>query len=284
MRNLTYFVREAFRGFFQAKLMTFVSIVTVGVTLFFLGAALVAFLNLHRWLGEASEQAGIILYLHDDTASDSLARAHLETRIRSYPQTASVTFVDKEEARRRFEELYGLEMLEAVEDNPLPASFELTLDKNYRAPEALATLRDEFGGLTGVEEVRYSEEWQRFLESARIYFLLAAGLLVPVFILALHFMIANTIKLTIYARRDLVTNMHFVGATDTYIKMPFILEGMVQGMFGGGFAVAALAAFKVLLSKLSLYWGPWYFLLLVFAMGVVFGWMGSRSAVRKFLT
>jgi cell division transport system permease protein len=263
--------------------MTFVSIVTVGMTLFFLGVALIAFMNLHRWLGEASEQAGVILYLRDSVASDSAARGRLETRIASFPQTSSVTFVGKDEARRRFERMYGLEMLDAAEENPLPASFELTLDDRHRTPEALGALKRELGELAGVEDVRYAEEWQVFLERARVYFAVAAALLAPVFVLALHFMIANTIKLTIYARRELVTNMHFVGATDLYIKTPFILEGMVQGMVGGGIAVMALATLRALTGRVSLYWGPWYFFLLVFMVGVLFGWMGSRSAVRKFL-
>jgi cell division transport system permease protein len=97
-------------------------------------------------------------------------------------------------------------------------------------------------------------------------------------------MIANTIKLTIYARRELVHNMHFVGATDAYIRAPFILEGMLQGFIGGALAVGGLFIIKIIpASHVPIYWGPWYTFLLLLPVGVLFGCIGSVDAVRKFL-
>ena len=103
-------------------------------------------------------------------------------------------------------------------------------------------------------------------------------------LVGLYFMIANTIKLTIYARKELVHNMHFVGATNTYIKMPFIMEGILQGIIGGLFAVGLLGGLKMAtVSVIHLWWGPWFSFLIIFIVGALFGFIGSMSAVRKFL-
>jgi cell division transport system permease protein len=143
-----------------------------------------------------------------------------------------------------------------------------------------------------VEGVYYSREWIAVLKKLRNWFTVGALLVGPFLFLALHSLIANTIKLTIYARRDLVTNMRFVGATDFYIKMPFVLEGMLQGMVGGAAAVLGLVVLRFALASFSLQWGlrigtlwlgPSYLFLLIFVVGVTFGWIGSMSAVRKFL-
>jgi cell division transport system permease protein len=96
-------------------------------------------------------------------------------------------------------------------------------------------------------------------------------------------MISNTIKLTIYARRELVKNMHLVGATSFFINTPFILEGMVQGGFGACVSVIALAILKLSFAHIPLLWGPDSLMGFILFTGVFFGWIGSLSAVRKFM-
>jgi cell division transport system permease protein len=284
MSTLLYFFKEAVRGFVQAKLVTFVSIVTVGVTLFFLGLIGIGYWNLGLWLDKASDQPTVVVYLHEETAADSVATARLREKVGAFPQAGSVTLVDKQNAWNRFEQTFGVEMLEAVDENPLPASLEITLAPRYRGGQALESFLFELRQLGGVEDVQHEQAWQAQLEGLRRYFRLGALPIVAVLLLALHFMIANTIKLTIYARRDLVTNMHFVGATDLYIRAPFVLEGMLQGMIGGIFAVIGLLFLRATLSQFALQWGSVSLMLIVFLfVGAIFGWIGSWSAVRKFL-
>jgi cell division transport system permease protein len=283
MRRIFYFVKEALRGFYRAKLMTFVSIITIAVALFALGVAGVGYMSVRYWLAAVLDQPGLIVYIDDAVYEDSSARERLTARIADFPQVQSLSLIGKDSAWTRFRGLYGQEMLEAVDENPFPASLEIALAGAYQSPEAVAELKTDIGNLDGVEGVYYSREWIRILKKMRTWFGLGTMLVVPFLVLALHFMIANTIKLTIYARRDLVTNMRFVGATDFYIKMPFVLEGMLQGMVGGVLGVSALAVLRLLFSDSVLHWGPWYLFLVIFSVGVMFGWIGSMSAVRKFL-
>ncbi len=283
MGTLIYFIRETFRGFFQAKLMTFVSIITIAVALFFFGCIVVAFLNIRIWLKDVSKQAGIVVYLEDDLYKDSIACDSIVKKINSLPQVESVTLIGKQDAWDKFKKLYGAEMLDAVDENPLPASIDIVLVQKNLYSDEISSLKKELDRIEGIDGIHYSREWLAKLKKFRKFFFWSIVFIVPILIIALHFMIANTIKLTIYARKDLVTNMHFVGATDFYIKIPFILEGMLQGMIGGAIGITGLSFLRLFLSRFSLYWGNWYIFPVIFSVGVIFGWIGSISAVRRFL-
>lgn len=283
MGTIFYFIKETFRGFLQAKLMTFVSIVTIAITLFFLGCISVCYINIRLWLEDASKQASVVVYLNDTLVNDTTACKEFVNTIAELPSVDSVFLINKDAAWHRFEQLYGSEMLSAVDENPLPASIEITLNKDYIYGDKADAFSSELEQLRGIEGIYYSQEWLNILRRLNQIFIWGAVLIVPFLLLALHFMIANTVKLTIYARKDLITNMHYVGATELYIKTPFVLEGILQGLIGGLFAVSGLALLKLFLYHFLLYWGDMYLSLIIFSIGVVFGWIGSMSAVRRFL-
>jgi len=278
-----YFVKEALRGFYQAKLMTFVAVVTIGLTLFFLGCVMVGYINIKQWLQSAADRVEAIAYIDEAVAADSLSLAECISAVRSTRGVVKAVVVDKKEAWERFKTLYGSAMLEAVEDNPFPVSVELTLDKNMQTTDRATTLKKELASVRGVEDVQVSQAWVAMVQKFRNYFVIATFCIGLVLIVTLHFMIANTIKLTIYGRKELLRNMHFVGATATYIKMPFILEGIIQGIIGGALAVSALLIVKISLSHVPVFWGHWSMFFLLFPIGALFGCIGSMSAVRKFL-
>ena len=284
VRNTLYFFKEALRGFYQAKLMTFVSVVTIGFALFFMGTFAVAYFNIKTWLKEASNRVEVVAFVKDAVAADSAGISEIVSRVKACSQVAQVTFIDKKEAWKRFQDAYGTRMLDAVEGNPFPASIEISLASHAQSISATAELQKELEEIPGIEDIQVSQQWLRLLQRFKAYFFVVSICLVLVLVFALHFMIANTIKLTIYARKELVHNMHFVGATDLYIKMPFILEGVVQGLVGAMLAACALYLVRVsLFPSFHIYWGQWYSILIIFPVGALFGCIGSMSAVRKFL-
>lgn len=284
MGTIIYFIKETFRGFFQASLMTFVSILTIALTLFFLGCLTIGTLNLRLWYDDAENKAGIVVaYLEDKLYDNATKRDDLINKIKGYSEVDTVLLIDKDEAWIRFENNYGSQMLEAIDDNPLPGSLEIRLSKDQRSSESAEALKDKLELLPGIEGLNYQHKWLKSLKKFRNIFYWIAIILIPIFIITLYVMIANTIRLTIYARKDLITNMHFVGATEFYIKTPFVLEGMLQGLIGGLIGVLFLYIVKLSLFRFSLYWGEGYFSPAILLVGVLFGWIGSMSAVRRFL-
>lgn len=284
MGTLVYFIKEAVRGFYQAKLMTFVSIVSIAASLCLMALLIVAFLNIELHMRRGTDQADIAVYLKDKSADDSKAvGAAVTDRILTSGLVRQVVWVDKDSAWQRISGYYGEELLDAIDDNPLPASLEIFLDEDARSQERVAELTHRFEEYPEVESVRYSHEWIDLVERFRLYFWVGATTLAVIMLFILYFMISNTIKLTIYARRELVQHMQVVGATALFIKMPFILEGILQGVIGGMLCSMALGIVRVSLMHFSIYWGPQSLPLFIIFLGVIFGWMGSMGAVRKFL-
>jgi len=281
--NIFYFIKEALRGFYQAKIMTFISVVTIGLTLFFLGCVAVGYLNIKQWLASAGTRVDATVFIADSTAADSASFAQLVSQVKKLPQVAAATVIDKSEAWNRFRQENGDQMLAAVDENPFPASIDLTFRAQSQTALGLEAFKKDVSQIKGVEDVKILQQWVVLLQKFRNYFLIATVCVSIVLFVALYFMIANTIKLTIYGRKELVRNMHFVGATDLYIKMPFILEGILQGFIGSGIGVAALYIVKMSLTRFPVFFGPWFLFLLLFPIGVLFGCIGSMSAVRKFL-
>ncbi len=284
MRKALYFVKEAIRGFYHAKLMTSVAILTAGVCLFFVGVVIILGINLRQWLRETSSRATVVAYLEDESAADSTrARAILST-VETFPQVAGVAYVDRRHAWRNFERVYGSELLEAVDENPFPASLEISVDRRHLGDAAIRELVSALEALDGIEGVVYLAALVRRLEKLNRYFVTGSAVVLVLVVVALNFMISNTVRLTIYAREELVSNMRFVGATDAYIQAPFILEGMLQGLIGALLAAGAVWSLRVFLPGLPLQWGGRTLLLILVGLGVLFGWIGSISAVRKFLS
>jgi cell division transport system permease protein len=192
-------------------------------------------------------------------------------------------YVSKDSAVQRFTNVYGKEMLEAVDQNPLPASLDIFVRQEFHSGESVNTLQKQIQVLPGVESIQTAWEGINAIENFQWTFMIGAFIVFGVMILLLHTMIANTIKLTIYARKELVRNMRLVGATNFFISMPFILEGMLQGFTGGFVSVLLLIFVKLTFSRFIIAWNFDFLPLITIAAGVIFGWIGSMSAVRKFL-
>ncbi|MGA2506824.1 MAG: ABC transporter permease [Chitinispirillaceae bacterium] len=289
MGNIVYFIKEGARGFYQAKLMTFVSIVTIAVVLLLASIITVGMINVRKLFENAVEQADFVVYVKESASSDSTALVSLLSVIRSLPQVSQASLVNKAAAWERFASIYGREMLNAVDDNPFPVSIEITMKNGYQSSSAAANLKEHLETLDGVDGVRFAREWMDFLARFRWYFYTGAVVLGIIMFLTLHITISNAIRLTIYARRELVRNMRLVGATKVFTAMPFIIEGMIQGFIGGTISIAFFYLLKAVftwepsLRTIPLAWGPPVLPALFLLLGVLFGWTGSVSSVRKFL-
>jgi cell division transport system permease protein len=290
MGTLLYLIREGARGFYHAKFMTFVSIATIAVTIFLVMCVTVGMINIGKLFKNAVEESDVVVYVNDRTSSDTAALAALITGILGLPQVRQASMVDKKTAWERFTAIYGREMLSAVDENPFPVSVEIALKNGFQNSRAAAGLKEQLETLSGVDGVRYAREWMDFLGEFRRYVTIAAVVLGIIIFFTLYIIISNTIKLTIYARRELIRNMRLVGATRFFISMPFIIEGMLQGLIGGVFGVAFFSVLKAAfiyvssLRTIPLVWGASVLPLLFILLGVFFGWTGSVFATRKFLS
>src|SRR5712692_10970019 len=233
--------RRAAMNLWRAPLPSLVSVLTIGLALF-LGASFVLGLFAARALLTSwGAQASVTLYL-DKATTDAEARA-LAQNVRAENPTLEVAYVDRALALKRLQaELGDLGgALDGLSQNPLPPSLEVT-PREALPPVAVRVLAARLGGLSGVQEVEYGREWLDKLEAlGRGLRVFGAGALFTVLGAAL-LVVANTIRLAVYARRDEIEIMKLVGATDGYVRAPFLLEGALQGLCGAALAAAGLVA------------------------------------------
>jgi cell division transport system permease protein len=291
LRAFRYFVEEALTSLWRSRLISALSIVTIAVSLFVLGAFLSLASNLADVVARWSEKVQVTFYLEDRLPD--LPRASLEAGLRADPGVESVAYVSREEALRRFRALFR-EMRSLPEDlgeNPFPAALEVTLRPSREAGAEAQRLVQSFATAPGVEDVEFDLLWIQRLSTAVRLVRGAGAFLGAVLALAAVFTISNVIRLTMYARQDELDIMRLVGATPAYVKGPFVLEGMIQGGLGGLLSLALLwAIFRLLerevlatsdlLGRAAVFLPPGMWALIV-AGGMLVGLAGSLVSLGR---
>jgi len=276
----------------------FVSVVTVGtISLALLIAALflLVYVNLEGMAEGWSDKVQVTVYF--DKEPVPLAVAALKGRIKAIPGTSKVTFVGQQEAEQRLRgRLKGQEvLLEGITPEVLPASFEISLDRSHRDNTSIAFYVAALRKIQGITEVQYGEEWVKRFNSFMNLFRLIGALLGSFLAVTVLFIVSNTIKLTIYARKDELELLGLVGATRFFIKAPFLIEGVLQGALGGGVAlVALLGCYYAFLKNAASFLGvnpaaagltflPVAYLAGVLLGGILLGFIGSVTSLKRFI-
>ena len=291
IRTTEYFVREVFFSLKRNNWMTLASIGTVAVSLFVLGMFMLIVMNMNHMASSLESQVQISVYLQDDI-SDSTKR-DIESDINSMQGIESVTYISRDEAMDRFRERLGEQkyLLEALGDtNPLPDSFEVTV----KQPDMVKTAAETIQEYKGVESTKYGQDViQHLFEITRLIRIFGISLIVLLAVATL-FLISNTIRLTVFARRKEIAIMKYVGATDWFIRWPFMLEGMVMGFFGAILSVIVLRlAYGAITEKIydtlaflplvPMYPAIDHISLLIMACGMIIGALGSTISLKRFL-
>lgn len=288
-----YFLRQTLLNMRRNLTVHILSLGTIVACLLILGAFLLLFGNLNNWLRQWGSALSMSIYLKDETSA--YKRDKIDSFIRALPGAQIRRFISKEEAMHDLKAALGGEagFLEQLAHNPLPASYEVVFgntEANGIDPEKI---KNQLVGLDGVEDVQHSRQWLKrlegFLHIVRLIGYIIGGLLC----LCVVFIVTNTIKLTIYSRRDEIEILKLVGATDWFVKLPFLLEGMIQGILGGGMAILALFLGYLAFSSKEIYligpaplefvFLPAEYMVLAVSLSMVLGIFGSFIAIGRFI-
>ena len=291
IRTLEYFIREVFVSLKRNNWMSLASIGTVAVSLFILGMFLIVVLNLNKMASSLESQVQISVYLEDDLNAKQIDR--VGDRIKNLQGVDDVTYIAKEKALERFKERLGEQkfLLSAIsETNPLPNAYEVTV----KEPQFVKTTAEAIHEFDGVESAKFGQDVVEHLfdltRLIRIFGLSIIGVLA----VATVFIISNTIRLTVFARRKEIAIMKYVGATDWFIRWPFLMEGVVLGCIGGLIAAILLrSAYAGVTEKIynTLAFFPlipeYPFLNYISAFlligGMTIGAIGSTISLKRFL-
>ena len=241
MRLLRYAFDEAVGSLWRGRRSSLLSTATIAIALFVLGAFLVVTSNLERLAEEWSGAAEMSVYLTDDISDDH--RAAIERTLHDDGNVVGVDFVQKEVALARFKQTFPdlAETLGAMDQNPLPASLDVRLRSTASVQASVDTLVERLRATPGVSDVRYDKDWlDRLLRGVRLLRLIGVAL-GGALILAAALTIANVVRLALTARRDELEIMRLVGAPQSYVRGPFVMEGALHGAGGALTALIVLA-------------------------------------------
>ena len=292
INTINYFIVDALKSIKRNITVSFAAMLTVLVTFFVLGTFTLVGLNFNKTIEDVADKIEIKVYLQDDIKL--VNKREVEIKLSEQDGVKAVTYESKDEAFTKLKkDLEGNSgMLEgySLENNPLASSYIVTLEDASYASNVTKAVED----MTGVESVTNQQELIEKISRVVDFVQILGVILFFVFIGVSIFLIMNTIKLAVYSRRREVGIMKFVGATDWFIRWPFVIEGMIIGAVGSLLATAILyfiyrgvfgfIASNLLIANLV----PVSFVLTTllggFLLGgIVVGAIGSIAALRKFL-
>lgn len=282
---MSYSLREALAAFRRTPVLTSLSAAMIALSLFVVGLFGVAAHNIRLVLNQVESRVAVVAYLHDDTGGDQIAS--LQAEIEKLSQVREVLYVSRTQAYELArQQLTGFEsVFSELDGNPFPASLEVTLEPGQRNADAVHRLASAIADFPYVEDVRYGQDWLDKVYLLRRVAGAAAIVVGGAFAAVAALIIGAAIRLAIFARRDEIAIMRLVGATDAFIRRPFLVEGLLTGAMGSLLALPATYLIFRLLSDsvVELRWMPGSWVVVGLVIGSLFGVFASSRAVQRHL-
>lgn len=286
--------KQAFKQVLRNRNMTIASLFSITAMLLILGIFFVLVVNISMVTESAKAQFDVIqVYLEDDVNAEQ--SVEMMNRFKAMKQVSKVEYISKDQAMAEFKVKWGdnAYLLDGLTENPLPNSLRITVSDLETADQVASTAR----ALDGVEDIKYYQETVKTLMEITNSIEIAAMVVIVFLVIVSVVVVSNTIKLTVFARSDEITIMKYVGATNWYIRAPFLFEGMIIGCLSAGISVAAVALIyskvielleEEMLVLFSATLVPAGFLvgnlvLIFMALGISIGACGSIVSMRRFL-
>ncbi|HUG87200.1 MAG TPA: permease-like cell division protein FtsX [Actinomycetota bacterium] len=290
-RRFGYFFRETAAALRRNGLVTFAAISTVFISLFLLGGSLLVQKQVDLMAGDWAQKVEVSVFLRDEASQGEIDA--LSQKIHAMPEVQTVFYESKEQAYERFLELFkeSPALVENVSPESLPASFRVKLHD----PEKFAVISARLAGEPAIDTIQDERRVLNKLLAVTGILRTGAQAVAAIMLIAAGGLIGNTVRMAVFARRREIAIMKLVGATNWFIRIPFLIEGMVQGLLGAGFAILGLFVMKVLfidpLRSQSLFgFIPWFgtshilfTVPILLVAGVLIATVASLFAMRRFL-
>ncbi len=285
--SFAYTLRESLSGFSRAKISSLLSVATISISLILAGIFAAVTINASRLIDTLRSRLDMEAFLTEPVSEDEITG--LQSRITALEGVEAAVFVSKDEAMKIFKQETGDDITKVLDFNPLPPSFKITLKEPYRTSARTMAIYDRITAIQGVDTVLYRRALLEMIDQrAASVNRVMLGLGIAVSLTAI-FLVANTIRLAITAKRRLIRTMELVGATRGFIRRPFIIEGLMQGLLGGlASAGLMLLLFEYATKLVSEEFAPYLrmpplFYAAVVGTGMLLGLAGSLISVVRFV-
>ena len=290
---ITLFFKRAIDDIFKNRFLNLVTIITISLSILIASAFILFFVNTSDVINSWKKGLRIMAYLDPGITNAELE--DIKGRIRSLGDVDSIKFISRQDAlsRLKTQMKHQSSLFANLTRNPLPDSFEIRMTAAIESWQKIDSLAHRIESLPRIAEVEYGQRWVGRFTHIISLFRLAGYAMGALFFMATIFIVANTIRLVIYSRREEVEIMRLVGATDKFIKIPFYFEGLIQGALGAIVGLAMLyVAFMFVSSNVEKGFFPGLFrfhflsptiLLAILVVSMLVGWLGCLISLKQFL-
>ena len=286
-------IRQTGRNLRQTWATQLITCLTVSLSVLIFSFFYLIYLNMLSVGDNLSDNLHLVVYLEDEPGPEM--QEQLRLKITQFDQVEKIRFISKEEAYNRFAKQLGdnREILTDMPTDFLPASIEVVPLKTLRSLRQVKLFSEYLATLPGSQKVQYGQQWVErfysFIQLLSIIVLLSGSLL----ILTATFMVASTIRLTIFGRQEELELLKLVGATNSYIRTPFLMEGLLQGLAGALLGLSALYTLfqwtthhisgAGFFNLLTFTFFPFTIISIIIALSIVLCTVGSYASMQKFL-
>lgn len=290
MSRFFFLIGQGIKNIFTHGFMSFASVAVITACLFIMGCFSLITLNIDNMIAEMQSQNRVIAYVDEDL-SEEQARA-LESKVSKVKNIETCEFVTREEAMTSFESDYDADLFENIDSSVFRHRYVLSLTDLSLMQETKTDLEN----IDGIADVRAHLDYaEKFVTLRNIVSIVSVILVVTLIVVSL-FIMTNTIKLATFTRREEIAIMRMVGATNGFIRLPFVVEGLILGALGGAIAYGLVALVYHLATQKLLAAMAFGFVVLVpfstvalpllgvfLGVGVLVGVLGGVSAIRNYL-
>jgi len=278
-----FIIREALIGLRRNGVMTFIAISIMFFSLFLFGLFLVGTFNLFGIIRVAREKVEINAFLKEDLSPDE--RNELANKMKAMVGVKSLEYISKDQALEEFKKEIpsAPSLIEALKSNPLPPSFKIKLEDAFTSPAKVEEVALKLNIFSEIETVEYGEAWVNRLDRVVKILFVFDILLGLVISFASVFVVSNTIRLTVLARKQTIEVMKLVGATERTIQAPFLLAGMIEGGIAGAISAGLLFLIHQLVTRffVEFYFPTTSIFIGMFVFGLILGFIGSKTSVKS---
>jgi cell division transport system permease protein len=236
-----YYFRETLQGLRRNGLVSFAAVSTAFIALFLLGGALLVGKEVGLLIQKSEANVEVSIYLRDDISPTQ--QQHLADLLNGMPEVSSIHYESKDEAYRRFQQIFNnqKQLTQNVSKDALPASFRVKL----KDPEQFQLVATRLAGQPGIDKIVDQRDLLKRLFAVTRVFRVGVLAVAIIMLISAGALIGNTVRMAVFARRKEIGIMRLVGATNWFIRTPFLIEGVIEGLLGAGAAIVGLFIMKV---------------------------------------
>ena len=286
--KIKFILVESFRGFYYAWTPALLSCITIGISLFVISVSFYSYILFINYSDSFTNNYELNVFFDDSLSLESAKDIY--SKILLYPTISNGEFIDKEKSSDKFKDFFDSDIKSLLGENPLPYSAQFYINNKNRTPDSLLVISSQLSEIKGVSSIQYDKEIliriHSMLNKAMTAFSVIGVAIVAIAII----LVSNTTRLMIHSKRDNIQILSLLGATNLFIRVPFLIEGVLQGLIGSFISIISLLILKNTLEYIFIplvIVNDYNFQLIIilnFSLGIIFGLIGSKRAISKYLS